>query len=157
MLKQTSITRYLPDEQAMLNWGGQLVQWLPNTCIIYLLGDLGAGKTTLVRGFLRALGYAGIVKSPTYTLVESYHLGERTIHHFDFYRIKEAKELEFLGLPEYFSKDMTCFIEWPMGNMPAPDLSINIESLDTGRQLILTAGNPQGHEILERFANAPAA
>lgn len=156
MQKQAPITIYLPDEQAMLHWGGQLTQWLPMTCVIYLIGDLGAGKTTLVRGFLRGLGYSGIVKSPTYTLVESYHLGERYVHHFDLYRIQDVKELEFLGLPEYFGKDMTCFVEWPMSNLHASDLIVNIESLDTGRQLIVTAENPRGHEILEHFANALA-
>lgn len=119
--------RVLADVEATEAFGAELWQCLPNKCLIFLQGDLGAGKTTLVRGFLRASGYAGNVKSPTYTLVESYTINDRTIHHFDLYRLNDPQELEWIGIADYFDQDAICFIEWPdrgQGFLPKPDAII---------------------------------
>jgi len=117
----------LADAEATEAFGAELWRCLPSKSLIFLQGDLGAGKTTLVRGFLRAAGYKGNVKSPTYTLVESYTINARIIHHFDLYRLNDPEELEWIGIADYFDQDAICFIEWPdkgQGFLPRPDAII---------------------------------
>ena len=109
--------------------GAKLWQVLPPKSLIFLNGELGAGKTTLVRGVLRATGYAGAVKSPTFTIVEEYLIGERKILHFDLYRITDPEELEWIGIHDYMAQDSLCFIEWSelgRGFLPSPDLILNL-------------------------------
>lgn len=121
--------RQINDETAMLALGAELAQRFPQGGLITLHGDLGAGKTTLVRGLLRALDYTGIVKSPTYTLVEPYHLLGRDIFHFDLYRLAEPEELEYMGIRDYLRPDTLCLVEWPekAGNiLPPADLQVFI-------------------------------
>ncbi len=118
---------------------------------IYLSGELGAGKTTFVRGFLRALGFSGAVKSPTYTLVEPYVLNDKTIYHFDLYRLNHAEELEAIGVRDYFNKDALCLLEWPdraEAYLPDPDLMFELEYDGEGRQIHIKALSDEGSAFL---------
>jgi len=115
--------------------GAALAPLLQPGMRIYLRGDLGAGKTTLVRGILRALGHAGRVKSPTYTLVEVYTLSRLDLYHFDFYRFRDAHEWREAGFSDHFDGDAICLVEWPEkagDDLPEPDLDIRIESVGNG-------------------------
>ena len=110
--------------------------------VVGLSGELGTGKTTLVRGMLKALGWAAPVKSPTYTLVESYELPSLYFYHFDFYRFNDPREWEASGFAEYFRPDSICVIEWPerLGAwLPATDLSLRLEHARNGRTLAISA------------------
>jgi len=141
----------ITNEKDMLNCGANLARiCLPGT-IVYLYGELGAGKTTFVRGFLRALGHSGIVKSPTYTLVESYSLKDKLIYHFDLYRLKDPHELEYMGIQDYFTPSSIVFIEWPengLGLLPAPDLAYYMAYCSAGREIKMEAGSERGQQLL---------
>jgi tRNA threonylcarbamoyladenosine biosynthesis protein TsaE len=130
--------RFLDSTEATEQFGAALWRLLPSKCLVFLHGDLGAGKTTLVRGFLRAAGHLGTVKSPTYTLVEEYQVGGRKIHHFDLYRLADPEELEWIGIRDYLDEESICIVEWPemgKGMLPAADVSIRLSVQDTGRLL----------------------
>ena len=132
-------TRHFQDEAALLAFGAELSDQFMNGGTVYLSGELGAGKTTLVRGILRARGYEGAVKSPTYTLVEPYELDGKTIYHFDLYRLGDPEELEYLGGRDYFTEKALCLVEWPemaKGFLPEADLFIEIVYADQGRDVI---------------------
>ncbi len=130
--------RYLDSTEATEQLGAELFKSVPSKCLIFLQGDLGAGKTTMVRGFLRAAGYSGTVKSPTYTLVEEYVIGGRKIFHFDLYRVVDPEELEWIGIRDYFDQDSVCFIEWPdkgKGFLPNPDIIITLKPQGLARSV----------------------
>ena len=132
------MTRVLNSEQQTEAYGAELWSVLPEKTIVFLRGTLGAGKTTLVRGFLRAAGFKGVVKSPTYTLVEEYSIASRKIFHFDLYRIKDPEELEWIGIQDYFSENAVCFIEWPemgLGMLPEADMEIELTPKNQARVL----------------------
>ncbi len=140
----SEVTLYLANEDAMVVLGNRIAQVTQGHGIIFLDGDLGAGKTTLSRGIIRGLGHVGAVKSPTFTLVEPYEIGETRAFHFDLYRLVDPEELEFLGIRDYLEDDALCLIEWPQkgaGFLPKPDLTITISPHDSGRSLNLS---PQG-------------
>jgi tRNA threonylcarbamoyladenosine biosynthesis protein TsaE len=137
--------------ERMEAFGALLAHCCPPGAVLFLYGELGAGKTTLVRGFLRHLGHEGAVKSPTYTLVEPYQLGERRIHHFDLYRLGDPEELEYLGIRDYFDGQAIALIEWPQqgsGMLPAPLLSLHIHYHEGGRQLRLEGEGEAAEALL---------
>ncbi|HEY3487580.1 MAG TPA: tRNA (adenosine(37)-N6)-threonylcarbamoyltransferase complex ATPase subunit type 1 TsaE [Gammaproteobacteria bacterium] len=141
----------LQGEAEMLRLGGALAAASGGVCSIYLSGPLGAGKTTLVRGFLHALGHKGAVKSPTYTLVEPYQLLTGPCFHFDLYRLNSAAELEAMGIRDYFTANACCLVEWAergKGVLPEPDLAVEIEYAGSGRRLNLYSHTARGKAIL---------
>ena len=142
---------HVPSEEAQEAFGRRLASRLRPPFIVLLKGDLGTGKTTLVRGVLRGLGHAGSVRSPTYTLLEPYQLGQRAVFHLDLYRLGDPHELEYLGLRDLLGEDSLLFVEWPeraAGSLPAADLEIEIEYADPGRQLRLEPRSPAGRLLL---------
>jgi tRNA threonylcarbamoyladenosine biosynthesis protein TsaE len=130
---------YLASEAEQLGFGARLAAALRGlNGVVYLRGDLGAGKTTLVRGLLRALGHRGAVRSPTYTLIEPYVLDAVRIFHLDLYRLGDPEELEYLGLRDLLDGDALLLVEWPergIGVLPAADLEIEISHQPPGRRL----------------------
>ncbi len=142
-----------PEQQERL--GAELAALVPASCVIYLEGELGTGKTTLVRGFLHGLGHTGNVKSPTYTLLEPYETATRRCFHFDLYRLGAAEELEYLGIRDLLAQEAILLIEWPergKGGLPAADLRIAIRYRGEGRELELTAGTTAGEELVRQLA-----
>lgn len=123
--------------------------------VLFLSGDLGAGKTTLARGMLRGLGHAGRVKSPTFALVEVYKLSSLYFYHFDFYRFGHSDEWRTTGLYEHFSPETICLVEWPekAAGLPVPDLAIRLAPAGHGRSAELKAHTEVGRECLERLAS----
>ena len=115
----------------------------PEANIIYLIGDLGSGKTTFMRGILSSFGFDGPVKSPTYTIVEAYPKLTIPIYHFDLYRLERANELELIGIRDYLHDKSICCFEWPdkgFGHIPDPDFTVQLDILgDDSRQIIINA------------------
>lgn len=148
----------LRDPEQQGDFGARLAGCLPVPCVLFLEGDLGAGKTTLTRGILRGLGHAGPVRSPTYTLVEPYDLGSLQLYHLDLYRLGDPEELEYLGLRDLMRDDAIWVVEWPergLGLLPLPDLRIRIAHLPAGRHLVLSAESANGKEVLRRLGRSP--
>jgi tRNA threonylcarbamoyladenosine biosynthesis protein TsaE len=141
----------LPDPAATEALGAALAAGVAPGRVLHLRGDLGAGKTTLVRGLLRALGYAGRVKSPSYTLVEPYELSSLHFYHFDFYRFKDRSEWLSSGFREYFNPHSACVVEWPekAGDLLAPpDLDVQLQFVASGRHALVEARSPAGEAWL---------
>ena len=145
----------LADEAATLALGPRLGLALRPGLKVYLRGELGSGKTTLVRGALRALGYRGRVKSPTFALVEVYRVSSLYLYHFDFYRFENPQEWRDAGFREHFAGPGVCLVEWPEragGLLPAPDLSVTLEhEHGDGRIARLRSGSEQGNQCLDQI------
>lgn len=144
----------LVDEAATLALGAALASCLRPGTIIYLYGDLGAGKTTLVRGLLRKLGFSGRVKSPTYTLMEPYEVAGMTLLHYDLYRMQDPREWLDAGFRDDFTGTNACIVEWPdkaAGLLPRADIEIRLHIEGEGRQVQLTGLTPCGRETLRRL------
>ena len=122
--------------------------------VIYLNGGLGAGKTTLTRGVMRGFGYEGAVKSPTYTIIETYEFQKSQIYHFDLYRLAHAEEVEYLGAENYFLSENLCLIEWAekgKGSIPSPDLVVNLSEQGEGRLIHCQDHSDKGLKIIQRI------
>ena len=154
MKSNSSIERFLASEQELLDLAAEIARHSNKDLVIFLEGDLGAGKTTFARGFLRACGVEGIVKSPTYTLVEPYQLDNGVMcYHFDLYRLSDPEELEFTGARDYFDGKSVSLIEWPekaKGMLPVPDIICHLEYHNQGRSAVLSTKTDKGNAVMLR-------
>lgn len=151
--------QYLPDEITLLRTAKRLAQTIAphlaqHSVVIYMHGDLGAGKTTFSRGMIQGLGFTGNVKSPTYTLVEEYQLATNQVYHFDLYRLSDPEELEYMGFRDYFRQGALCLVEWPEKGaelLPEADLELFLDYLDDARSLRILARSALGAQILSEL------
>lgn len=159
-MHKNELSVVLENEQATVALGLVLGGAAKEGGIVFLEGTLGAGKTTLCRGVLRAFGYEGAVKSPTYTLVEPYEFEGKRVYHFDLYRLGDPEELEYVGIRDYFSAGNLCLIEWPergRGFLPAADLRVKVDVVSpeqnseqkTQREAKISAHTAAGKAILD--------
>ncbi len=149
----------LEDEDRQVAFGRALGAAMQGRGRLYLEGDLGAGKTTLTRGVLRAYGHEGAVKSPTYTLVEPYELDAGRLYHFDLYRLGDPEELEFIGGRDLFAEEALCIVEWPSrgkGWLPEADLTVVLALAEPGRAATLAPHTEHGRAVLARLAGDAA-
>ena len=149
------MTLQIPSSRVMEQLGAHWACACKSGLLILLQGDLGAGKTTLARGFIRALGYEGPVKSPTYTLVEPYTLARLPVYHFDFFRLSSSEELEYLGFRDYLNDRSICLIEWPervKDSLPSADIRVEIRVQGLERSVDLVPLSDAGHELLYYFS-----
>ncbi|MGH8670518.1 MAG: tRNA (adenosine(37)-N6)-threonylcarbamoyltransferase complex ATPase subunit type 1 TsaE [Burkholderiales bacterium] len=145
---------YLAEESDTLSLGKRLARRLWPGCAMYLRGELGVGKTTLVRGVLRGLGFQDKVKSPSFTLVESYVISGLNVYHLDLYRFTDPGELEELGFREYFNTQSLCIVEWPQkahGLLPVADIEVHLSIADGGRNAEIEAYSAAGEVCLRRL------
>ncbi|MBA3032658.1 MAG: tRNA (adenosine(37)-N6)-threonylcarbamoyltransferase complex ATPase subunit type 1 TsaE [Gammaproteobacteria bacterium] len=161
-LMQLAVTGNTPGRPKcfLAPWGEDEAQRSLRGGIIYLEGDLGAGKTTLVRGLLRKVGFGGTAKSPTYTLVEPYVVSGLNLYHFDFYRFNTPEEFLDAGLDEYFAEDAVCLVEWPdraAPYLPAADLRIRLLHDGPGRHASIESGSERGQQWLSALPTSLAA
>ncbi len=141
-------------EEAMDTLGQSLASLFTELKSVHFNGDLGMGKTTLVRGVLKGFDYLGPVKSPTYTIVEPYEIESKTVYHFDLYRLMDPEELEYMGIRDYFQDTSLCLVEWPDkgdGVLPNADLIIDIAFLKDGRLVSIEANSLVGETALNKF------
>lgn len=148
----TTIERFIASESEQMALASQVAKQLTSSFLILLEGDLGVGKTTFARGFIHASGFDGVVKSPTYTLVEPYPINhDRMCYHFDLYRLADPEELEFTGARDYFNDADVCLVEWPEkgeGFLPAADWVCAFSHHNDGRNLIISALTDKGKELM---------
>ncbi len=144
----------ITEESATKKLATELANALAPGAVLHLSGDLGAGKTTLCRYIIEALGYRGRVKSPTYTLVEPYSLEVATLYHFDLYRLADPSELEYIGYRDYFDGGSICLVEWPekaQGLLGEPDLEIQIKMIGVSRMFCAKAYTEMGDRLFAKI------
>lgn len=144
----------LKNEAETIKLGAKIASAIKGGEVIYLKGDLGAGKTTFVSGFLHALGHSGNVKSPTYTLIEPYTVTDKNIYHFDLYRINDPEELEAMGLRDYCDGESICLYEWPEqgeGVLPEADIILSLNYADQSREVKIESKSAKGEQILSHI------
>ena len=150
-----SETLFIDSEQELEAFAGRMAKCSNLDLVIFLQGNLGAGKTTFARGFLRGCGYQGLVKSPTYTLVEPYSLDDdKRVYHFDLYRLSHGEELEFAGIRDYFDGESVSLIEWPEkaeGYLPEPDIICQLDYQGHGREINVSAVTVKGNDVVLRM------
>jgi len=155
----STLTLHLSDAQATSRAGAALAPCLRGGMVITLHGELGSGKTTLVRGLLRARGVAGPIKSPTYTLVEHYPVSRLDFYHFDFYRFMSPDEWESAGMSDYFRDDAACVVEWPervADLLPVADLALSLSyAADGGRDLVAESRTVEGAQCVSALGAMP--
>ena len=142
----------LPDEHATLQSGASWANSIAAPLVVYLEGDLGAGKTTFTRGLLRGLGHQGTVKSPTYAIVESYPLAHFTLNHFDLYRFTTPEEWEDAGLDDLINDNSICLLEWAEKGasfVPPADITLQFTHQANGRMLTFKTHTEYGKKSLE--------
>ena len=151
----TSLSTFIDSEAGLEAFAGNMAKISNLDLVIFLEGNLGAGKTTFARGFLRGCGHQGLVKSPTYTLVEPYSLdAEKMVYHFDLYRLSDGEELEFAGVRDYFDGQSVSLIEWPEkaeGYLPDPDIVCLLEYQELGRLINISAMSARGNDVVLRL------
>ena len=147
-----AVMRLLDDEESLLTLAADMAPCIKPGMVIYLKGNLGVGKTVLARALIHNLGYDGLVKSPTYSLVEPYQIDTLfTCYHFDLYRLSEPEELEFTGSRDYFNAQSLCLVEWPekaSGYISAADITCELEYHETGRKITISASTDTGKLLM---------
>lgn len=148
---KSSLVIDLPTEKASQDLASRIASCVHAPLVVTFSGEIGTGKTTLIRAMLRALGVSSSIKSPTFSLVESYQGTPMQIHHFDLYRIHDEAELDCIGFRDYFSEQAICCIEWPeraSGYLARPDITFSLSLKGLGRQIVVEALSPSGVAIL---------
>jgi len=141
----------LATEQETINLGAELARHISNPMILTFKGQIGAGKTTLIRALLKALGVSGSIKSPTFSIVEEYLVSQFKICHFDLYRIAHPEELDYIGFRDYFTSDSICLIEWPElagDTLPQVDLCFELKLQHNGRSVSVVAETSRGERLI---------
>ena len=147
----------LPTELSSIKFAEQMARYLSTPLIMTFSGEIGAGKTTLIRAMLRCMGVNSAIKSPTFSLVESYQCLDVQIHHFDLYRIHDEAELDYIGFRDYFTADAVCCIEWPerlVSYLERADIAFSLRLKGAGRELHMRAFSVAGVELLSCLAGA---
>lgn len=149
-----TLTSILENESESQNFAYKFAKHLSVPLVIAFSGDLGAGKTTIIRALFRALGIECTIKSPTFSLVETYYKDSLTLHHFDLYRIEDEEELDYLGFRDYFSANTLCCIEWAekaKNSLPITDLQLQLKPKGLGRELTINALSQNGLRCLNHL------
>ena len=147
----------MPDESVVGELASRFAECLETPAVIYLQGDLGAGKTTFARAYVHALGFQGYVKSPSYGLLETYDVGSQKVLHLDLYRIEDPEELEYLALRDLFDSQTALLVEWPergINHLPAPDLVLEFGENEASRFIRCRICTAHGRDLGEKVSKA---
>lgn len=149
---------HLADEHSSEQWARRLAPCLRSPAVLTFSGEIGAGKTTFIRALLRGLGIVSAIKSPTFSLVETYECKNFQLHHFDLYRIQDELELDYIGFRDYFEDASISCIEWPeraSGSIRTVDMHFDLIIKESGRVMIIAARTPLGAQMLSCLMDKP--